>query len=751
MHNYKYKFSVVIPIYNVEKYLSETIESVVKQDIGFKENIQIILVNDGSPDNSKGICLKYKQLYPENIIYVEQENKGVSAARNLGTKYVEGKYINYLDSDDKWELNVFSKVYQMFEKNDNIDVIGVRQKFFEAEDGYHMLDYKFDKDRIIDIHEEYECIQLSVTSGFIRAEAMKNNKFDTNLKIGEDAKLLFELILEKGMYGVIGTSVHYYRKRHENNSAIQQSKKEVSWYLDTLKLLHMYICNLSIEKYGKIIPYVQYYIAYDFKWRVFSNKISNSLSEEQKQEYFEMIEKLISCVEDRVIFKQENINKEQKIYYECLKYKKDIRKEFEYDHGHILFNNIFIRKMKTENFMQVAIVDVKEDILYLEGKFKDFYPSEDYELFVKDNKNNKYYLECYNIPSSEKYSIIGDCYDKNIGFKVKIPIKGIKHIRIMITYKKEITRRINLKYRIISGMNSEISNAYLEKGKYILTTKDNKINIIRKNKRKRILNFEYEYIRELIKHKKIKIILYRVLYHFLRKIKKHPIWLVSDRTGMANDNGIHLFKYISNKEKRAKVYFVIDKKSKEYKKIKKIGKVINYNSLKYKIYFLLASKIISSQADLWVTNAFGEDEIYMRDLYKFKFVFLQHGITKDDMSSWLHKLNKNISMFVTASKEEYNSIINGNYGYTEKQVKLLGFPRYDYLEDKKQKQIVFMPTWRNVISGKQDKENGEREYNKLFKKSDYFNFYNNLINDERLLKKLKEKRIYRCILYASSI
>ena len=57
--DYKYKFSVVIPIYKVEEYLEETIESVINQDIGFKDNIQIILVNDDSPDNSEQICLKY--------------------------------------------------------------------------------------------------------------------------------------------------------------------------------------------------------------------------------------------------------------------------------------------------------------------------------------------------------------------------------------------------------------------------------------------------------------------------------------------------------------------------------------------------------------------------------------------------------------------------------------------------------------------------------------------------------------------
>ena len=115
--DYKYKFSVVIPVYNVAGYLAETLDSVIGQSIGFEKNIQIILVNDGSPDDSEKICLAYAEKYPDNILYLKQENKGVSAARNYGCDYVEGKYVNFLDSDDKWTEGSFQAVYDFFEKH----------------------------------------------------------------------------------------------------------------------------------------------------------------------------------------------------------------------------------------------------------------------------------------------------------------------------------------------------------------------------------------------------------------------------------------------------------------------------------------------------------------------------------------------------------------------------------------------------------------------------------------------------------
>ena len=104
--DYKYKISVIVPVYNVEKYLEETIESVIAQTLGFK-NIQLILVNDGRPDNSEEICLKYKEKYPDNVVYLKQKNSGVSSARNNGINVATGKYIQFLDSDDNVNTRLF--------------------------------------------------------------------------------------------------------------------------------------------------------------------------------------------------------------------------------------------------------------------------------------------------------------------------------------------------------------------------------------------------------------------------------------------------------------------------------------------------------------------------------------------------------------------------------------------------------------------------------------------------------------------
>ena len=102
------KVSVVVPIYNVEKYLNRCLDSLVNQSL---QDIQIILVNDGSTDESGKIAKKYQKENPEKVIYLEKENGGLSDARNYGMNYADGEYIAFLDSDDYIEKDAYEKMY----------------------------------------------------------------------------------------------------------------------------------------------------------------------------------------------------------------------------------------------------------------------------------------------------------------------------------------------------------------------------------------------------------------------------------------------------------------------------------------------------------------------------------------------------------------------------------------------------------------------------------------------------------------
>lgn len=736
---YKYKFSVIVPIYNVEDYLEETLDSVVNQTIGFKENIQLILVNDGSPDNSEKICLKYKEEYPDNIIYIAKENGGVSSARNKGIEYIEGKYVNFLDSDDKWDLNAFKEIYKFFEDHyDEVDIVGCKLKLFEASTAIHPLDYKFDKNKIVDIFDKYDHIQLHVSSSILKSSALKKSKlkFNESLKYSEDACFLIEFALISEKIGLISSINYNYRKRFSENSALQTKNKSEDWYLKTPILCHKYLIDLSKKKYGYVIPYIQYFIMYEYQWRV-KEMIPSNISQNIINEYISFSKEILNYIDDNIILFQKRLLPEFKVQTLNFKYGKEIFDDLKYDNHSLLFNNLDILNLTSSGILKLNVMNFNEEFLELKGFVTLYLPSKDYKINVVINNKIRCELKLIETDNNPK-KFFNQQFLTNKGFSINISTLGLQSIHFELVYKDNYRTNLNFDTGINAKVDSKFKSYYIHNNQlYYYYNK--KIKVRNKTLKNRI-RFSLRMYFNLLKEKKFKTMVYRFTYSFLKLFKHKEIWLISDRTMVANDNGIHLFKYIcKQKDKKIKPYFVISKSSKDYEKMKKIGKVLNYNSIKYKLYFLLSDKIISSQADSWVTNAFNKSVRYYHDLYNYKFIFLQHGITKDDLSSWLNAYDKNIRIFVTSANEEYKSIINEKYGYSKSEVKLTGFPRYDNLTNKPEKIITIMPTWRQLLSGQTNRAKGKIDYNPNFKESEYFKFYNTLINDKSLLEVMNKK------------
>ena len=737
MNNYKYKFSVIMPIYNAEKYLAEAIDSVINQTIGFKDNIQLILVNDGSKDNSEKIALKYKEQYPENIIYIKQENKGVSSARNKGAEYIEGEYVNFLDSDDKWDVEAFEKVYDFFKKND-VNIVAGNMNFLEEQ---KILNQNFLRTKIIDILEDYNYILQYIEPIFIKTELSKKYKFDVSLKYEGDSKYINEIILNERIYGFVEEISCF------NMIEIDIEQKgidDLSYYTETIKKYYNYLTKLSIQLYGNIIPYIQYLLTNDIKCMMKEDN-TNILSEEQINNYIEELSKILKNVEDYIIVEQRQMPSELKIFMLSLKYQRDITKELYYKKGKLYFNNLAIFNIRNNrSIFKILILEIESDILHIEGTVNIPLKEEDYNIYTKCGDKEKELLNLENGKKSIFYkssTALGVNILNHYTYKLDIPLKGTKNIRFIISYKN-IENRLTPKFGKFAKLSNDIIESY-SKGKYFLLFENKKIKVL-KNKKKRRLKKTLINTKMLIKKKKFNVLMIRALYKICNKFNKKEIWLISDRENKANDNGEHFFRYVVNCENNnIKPYFVISKDSEDYYKMCEIGNVIKANTLKHKIYFLMASKVISSQVNDYALNIFRDDEIYYRDLLSFKFVFLQHGITKDDISRWVKKFTKNIKIFVTAGIPEYESIISSGSYYTENEVKLTGFPRYDNLikiakEKEQEKKILIIPTWRKSIKGSYN-EKTESVYLDTFKDTEYFKFYNGIINDKRILDVLKEK------------
>lgn len=235
-------------------------------------------------------------------------------------------------------------------------------------------------------------------------------------------------------------------------------------------------------------------------------------------------------------------------------------------------------------------------------------------------------------------------------------------------------------------------------------------------------------------------VIMRLALAILRPFKPKNLWLISDRVGIAGDNGEAFFRYMCQYHPEVRSVFAISKECSDYKRLKKIGPVIDVNSRFCKIVMLLADYVISSAADQNVHNPFARYiEPYRNLTANIQFIFLQHGVTKDDISGWLCRSNKNIKGFVTSAWPEYHSILTRNYDYEESNVWLTGMPRFDRLENScSRKWITIMPTWRRYLMSDADPNTGIRTMIANSDKSEYVRFYNGLITNQKLIQKAKD-------------
>ena len=257
------KISIVIPVYNAQQFIEKLLDILYKQTY---KNLEIIIVNDGSIDNTKNIiekCIKKDK----RIILINTQNKGVSSARNTGIGYVTGKYTTFIDADDYIEIDTYEKIYKKI-KEKNTDAI--RYNYIkEEEDGSilkkgDMLDLK---DKIIDKNEKKEKVipyifenKIEAYSSLLilKSEIIKKvGKFNEEVHMMED--LLFYLGVLSSVDNIYFYDYHAYHYVLHYTSSSKSRDKLVRNFKDTLKVVKLVNKFLDENKFeSKIYKQVNY-------------------------------------------------------------------------------------------------------------------------------------------------------------------------------------------------------------------------------------------------------------------------------------------------------------------------------------------------------------------------------------------------------------------------------------------------------------------------------------------------------------
>lgn len=659
LKKYKARQSYVIisPLYNCAKYLDDFLLSIINQRLDFKRNITLILVDDGSNDESFFIIKKYLKKYPKNIHYIYKENGGVSSARNLGLSYlkksdIKATFINFADSDDILDRNFFYEMDKFLtKKNDKnlamlcANFIFYREKRIVRYKDSHSLNFKFKKTCVKDIKNLDNFIQINTNSVLFKKEFLDDKlHFEKDLSYGEDSifVLNFFLLNYYKKVAFLKEAKYFYRKRFNKSSILDSASYKVKY-----KLIYSSFLEDILYKYKKNLGFIPSFLSntvlYDVFW--FVDELLNVKNDEIKSLNLNFhLRKIFAFLPNEHIqnFSLCNI----KIFHK------------------IGFLNLFKdEKFQGKNTIFVEKIDEKKSQVLL-----SFFYAKTCDFFIK---NTKILYE-----KTRKISFLDEtfCYEK----------------RLWISLDKNT---LNL------DMSLDLKEVFLEfKGEKILSLKP-----------------VYE---DFLKLKN-------------KRAKNAKLWLFADSNLRADDNAEHLYRYLRHKRIDKKIYFVLSKKSEDFKRLKNEGfNLVDPDSFRFLYLLFKADKIISSHIDRYFYGAFGKNTLLTKD-----FIFLQHGISEKEISAWLN--TRKINLLITAAKPEFQSFVCDYTAYklSKKEVKLTGFARHDRLISlkKEKKYILIMPTWRRDIVGAFSKKLGTRRINKNFTQSLYFKKYNELLSSYELL------------------
>lgn len=307
------KYGVISATYNVGAYLDDYFKSMVRQSLDFKTHIYLILIDDGSTDNSAEIIKKWQGKYPDNIQYIRKKNGGQASARNLGLEYLETSWVTFIDPDDFIDRRYFEEVDQTIGTSQNLDLsmIGCNiQYYFEKLRLYldrHPLRYRFNSGNTVhSIKDLKKNIQLSASAAFFRTDLIQTTQLRFDIKIKpnfEDAHFVNMYLIENYQASVsfVKDAKYYYRRRKVKNSTLDSAWKQSELYDDVLRYGCLDLFERADKKLGYIPEFLQrtilYHLAWYYKYIIDHPEFIDFLSLEQRRTFEALLIKIFEYID----------------------------------------------------------------------------------------------------------------------------------------------------------------------------------------------------------------------------------------------------------------------------------------------------------------------------------------------------------------------------------------------------------------------------------------------------------------------
>lgn len=647
------RLSLVVPTYNVEAYIDRFLDSVFTQTSQLR-SFEVIIVDDGSTDRTAEIVRIWQARHPKHLRYVHQENAGASAARNTGLALAKGTWIGFPDPDDFLDRDYFRRMLKETEQKHEEPLLAVCSNtifYFEDRDEYsnsHPLRYKFRRGTVIRSSNDLgNFIHLSVNTVWLHRETVIRSgvKFDARVKPSfEDAHFINRIFLASPDRKVsfIPNARYYYRKRLNKTSLLDQAKLTKSWFSDKLKYGVLDLLRSCQEAMGFIPAHIQRTCLYDVFW-VFRYLVDH----EERTDFL--------TNEERQRFVSLLCRIMEYIDIETIS-------EFELA-GCTEEHKVALLAMYKDQRRESTAVYLQQ-IDQASGQMQFSYFSGGNDRFAIRPFVNGQEAKMH-LPSQRFSTFMGATYftqhffwvSLNEGDTIRFEAEGapcrIRRRRKAIGNEADW---LTLRDALVQDAPRNVSPDHQRLRDFVLESQD----------------------------------------------KYSGCWVLMDRDDRADDNAEHLYRHLMRQRRDGNVWFVLSRQSGDWDRLEREGfKLLAFGSDDHIAAQMNASILASSHADNYVLWPVPKAEF--GDLARYEFIFLQHGVTINDLSAWLNR--KPIRLFVASTPAEAAAISDAGsrYVFSNREVLLSGFPRHDRLLSKSRKtvpsSILIMPTWRKYLSG----------------------------------------------------
>lgn len=692
------RLSLIVAAYNVENYIERFLGSVFGQSSKLS-NFEVIVVDDGSTDRTGEIVKIWQNRYPKHIKYIHQENAGAGAARNTGLSQARGTWVGFPDADDFLDVDYFRimlKETEVEHKSPLLAVISNYIFYFEDRDQFsdtHPLRYRFQSGVVRKkSHDLGQHMQLSTNCCWLHRETLVKHAitFDTRVVPGfEDAHLINRLMVAAPERTItfLPSAKYYYRKRADQTSILDGSKQKEGWYLDQIEYGVLDLLSLTKATRGVIPKHIQRMCLYEvfYKFRYLINHSERSaFLTEAQRAQFLDLLRDVFSYIDAEVIENFNLAG-------CTE-----------EHKVAL-----LALYKGQRRSSTAVYLEQIDAIAGLAQFSYFSGGEDI-LDIRPVVNGSEVQPCQ--ASQSLSDFMGRTYLCKHYFWV-----------------------------------------HFQDGDDILFTLDEQLCRIRKGGKALGSNATWLTLRNALQPAAPTVLAEetkRLRSYVTASINKYRGGMVlMDRNDKADDNAEHLYRHLMATGRAKKAWFILSRDSVDWPRLEAEGfQLLAFGSDEHVAAQMNADFLISSHADHFVLWPVPKKDF--EDLARYKFVFLQHGITTNNLSQWLN--SKPIRLFVTATPAEYADIIDakGNYAFSEREVILSGFPRHDALWKKKNfckpDSVLIMPTWRRYLTDETNREGMQRGKVDNFLNSNYAKNWSSILNDPTL-KMMAERHGLRVV------